>query len=239
MASLIKQLTSGSNIAVSADGQGGVGKTTLAIQIASSSEIQDYFPDGVLWASLGREPNVTGLLNGWGDQVGVDVSGIQDEANKGKAIASRIADRRMLLVVDDAWQADPAILMRCGGPNCRHLLTTRHKEVATAFAGQESNVSNLQPLNEDQAFQLMQNLAPEACKANPESARELSDAVGGLPLAVELLGGYLSGMMFQSQSRQALDDLADPAKRLELAKKRLGANDSRKVTLNEVIAMSV
>jgi hypothetical protein len=40
----------------------GVGKTTLALWVANRKQIAEAFPDGVLWASLGPEPDVNAEL---------------------------------------------------------------------------------------------------------------------------------------------------------------------------------
>ena len=79
-------------------------------------------------------------------------------------------------------------------------------------------------------------LAPEACAADPEAARALARTVDGLPLALELLGGYLAAperSYFAELSAAALDELADPARRLQLATRRLGATDDAQVTLRD------
>lgn len=46
-------------------GLGGIGKTVLATALAHDSEVQDRFPDGVLWATLGQEPDLLSLLSRW------------------------------------------------------------------------------------------------------------------------------------------------------------------------------
>ena len=46
-------------------GLGGIGKTTLATIIANDEEIQNHFSDGILWATLGQEPDKLSLLNSW------------------------------------------------------------------------------------------------------------------------------------------------------------------------------
>jgi hypothetical protein len=42
------------------------------------------------------------------------------------------------------------------------------------------------------AYELLNYLAPKACAVDPKAAQELVETVGGLPLALVLLGGYLS-----------------------------------------------
>jgi hypothetical protein len=48
--------------------------------------------------------------------------------------------KRMLLVVDDAWDVRAALSFKVGGPNCAHLVTTRIPEVAIRFAGEATTV---------------------------------------------------------------------------------------------------
>ena len=45
---------------------------------------------------------------------------------RSQVVRNVIGQRRILLVIDDAWHADAAGLLRCGGPGCAHLLTTRN-----------------------------------------------------------------------------------------------------------------
>lgn len=69
---LKEQLFTGKSTALSAlNGLPGVGKTALAVELAYDAEVRKHFSDGVLWAGLGREPNVPGVLNRWGALLGV------------------------------------------------------------------------------------------------------------------------------------------------------------------------
>jgi transcriptional regulator with XRE-family HTH domain len=64
---LKQRLLSENPVALSAiNGLPGVGKTTLATALAHDDELQASFADGVLWAGLGSEPDVLGLLSHWG-----------------------------------------------------------------------------------------------------------------------------------------------------------------------------
>jgi hypothetical protein len=46
-------------------GQGGIGKSTLAAAVVHNPEVQGQYPDGILWATLGQNPEVQSLLTGW------------------------------------------------------------------------------------------------------------------------------------------------------------------------------
>ncbi len=74
VADLVARLTAGGTVALSAEGLPGVGKTTLAVALAHHRAILDHFTDGVLWAGLGTQPDLLGILAGWGDALGVDVT---------------------------------------------------------------------------------------------------------------------------------------------------------------------
>jgi hypothetical protein len=69
-------------------------------------------------------------------------------------------------------------------------------------------------------------------------------AVGGLPLAIELLGGYLAqaagaiGGPFKTSTVKRLQELQDPAQRLQLAQVRLDGAVKEK-ELQEIIALSL
>ena len=46
-------------------GLGSIGKSTLAAYLAHREDVQKRFPDGILWATLGQDPDVLKLLAGW------------------------------------------------------------------------------------------------------------------------------------------------------------------------------
>src|SRR5438105_306581 len=50
----------------------GVGKTALALELAYDAELRAYYPDGLLWAALGPQPNLLGLLSRWGQLLGIN-----------------------------------------------------------------------------------------------------------------------------------------------------------------------
>ncbi|MCB0256125.1 MAG: tetratricopeptide repeat protein, partial [Anaerolineae bacterium] len=238
---LVALLCAGHSPALSAEGLPGVGKTALAVVLVYHPRVLAHFADGVLWAGLGPKPDVPSQLAACATALGTDVSDLPALPARAQAVRNAICQRRLLLVIDDAWHQDAADLMRCGGPGCSHLLTTRDQSIARHFAGVSQSVS-VPTLENDPAFDLLRTLAPEACATDPQAARALARTVGGLPLALELLGGYLAAperSYFAELSAAALDELADPALRLALATKRLGALDDAKVTLRETIALSL
>jgi tetratricopeptide (TPR) repeat protein len=246
---MVRELRSGKDLAV--DGLPGVGKTTLAVALVHHPGIRRRFKDGVLWASLGLNADVASALMNWANALegaGIlneDASQIPGLAERAQVLRNAIGQRRMLLVIDDVWNIEAANTLRCGGPNCSHLVTTRDKGIAREFAG-SVYAESLPTLDEIQALQLLQKLAPEACDSDPEGAMALAQAVGGLPLAIRLIGGYLAAAdssmfadVFTNLSADAFAEMTNPQKRLQLAGQRLGMLSGEKVTLRDTIALSL
>jgi tetratricopeptide (TPR) repeat protein len=242
VADVARRLVGGSRPALSAEGLPGVGKTTLAVALAHRREILDHFTDGVLWGGLGLQPNVMEVLASWASALGIDVSEETDPAERARLVRNAIGQRRFFLVIDDAWApADNALLLKCGGPGCAHFLTTGDESITRAFAGRQGAVE-LRELAPEHALELLTALAPEACEADPEAAAGLVKAVGYLPLAIELMGAYLSeaeNRYFREQQEAAMRRMADPAERLRQACERLGDFRGTEVTLGETIGLSL
>jgi tetratricopeptide (TPR) repeat protein len=172
-------------------GIAGSGKQTLAAHLAHHPALRSHFSDGVLWATLGPQADPVIELGRWAAALAIDVSRLPDAQQRAEAIQRATGDRRLLLVIDDAWSLDTATFLCCGGPNCAYLLTTQDRSLAVAFAGETQTVA-VPPLTVEAAHALLQQLAPAACASDPASARALSAATGGLPLALVLLGAYLA-----------------------------------------------
>lgn len=234
---LSMQLMRGQNVAL--QGTAGIGKTTLAVMLAHSHTLLEQFRDGVLWGTLGQEPNVLRVLGRWGKALGADVSHLRRKAERAQAVKDAIGQRRMLLVIDDAWDAEAALSLRVGGPYCTHLLTTRDLAITRRVRAQAVSVPTLR---DELAFDLLKKLAPEACAADPTKAQEVAHSVGGLPLAIELLGGYLAApehSLFPELAFEALAEMSDARRRLQLASRRLGSFRGAEVSLQETIEFSL
>lgn len=238
---LVGRLISGQYSAFSIVGLPGVGKTALSIELANHPEIRKYFADGVLWAGLGQAVNPLQILSGWADYLGQDVSDKLSIEERAQVVADAISERKMLIVIDDAWDIETANYLRCGSTKCCHLLTTRDNWIGRTFANSDS-IYVLPEMNDDEAHQVLFKLAPEVCETDQDKVRTLIGYVGGLPLALRLLGGYLSApqhSMFPNLSQQSLNEMMDPRIRLQLAEKRLGTTSGNTITLERTVALSL
>jgi hypothetical protein len=198
----------------------GVGKSALAMRLAYDGDVIGKYPDGVLWASLGPKPHLSALLGSWAEALGMstkEIAGLHTVDDRRRAIKVRIGVSRMLLVVDDAWDADAANTFLLGGPGCVHVLTTRLPAVAWEFA--QDGVVTIEPLSDDDGLALLAEMAPACVKSEPEEARRLVREVGGLPLALVIIGRFLAQESRTGRSRRvraALESMSDAAERLRL-----------------------
>lgn len=87
-------------------GLGGIGKSTLAAALAWDREVAAFFSDGILWATLGQKPDVLSLLSGWIQELGdLDFKPTTTEVASSH-LRTLLRGKRVLLVVDDAWNAE-------------------------------------------------------------------------------------------------------------------------------------
>ncbi|MEH2393184.1 MAG: NB-ARC domain-containing protein [Nostoc sp.] len=165
-------------------GLGSVGKSTLAIALAHDVDVQNHFCDGILWATLGQQPDVLSLLTGWVQALGdYSFKPISVEATS-MHLRTLLYDKAVLLVVDDAWNTKDAQAFNVGGARCQVLVTTRDGTIAYALG---ARLYNLDVMTAAQAMELLKNrLGREITVAERESAENLAQAVGYLPLALEL-----------------------------------------------------
>ena len=235
------------NLALTAlNGLPGVGKTTLSIALAHDDDIRAHFYDGILWAGLGPDPNLLQLLSHWCTLLGVANNEVgQDTRAWAQALTKAIGNRAMLLVLDDAWTIEDALALKIGGPNCAHLVTTRFPTIAYQIAPDGAIL--LQELSAADGMDLLQHLAPRVVDQEHERAAQLVEAVGGLPLALTLMGKFLHVQSNTNQPRRiraTLERLNDVEQRMQLTELR-GPNEQHtslpndnSLSLQSVIAVT-
>ncbi len=173
---------------------------------------------------FGTRTAFAGTTEPLGDNVGyfLDRNGEVQVTGQAWAIALRraIGSRSMLLVIDDAWRLEDALSLKVGGPNCAHLVTTRFPNIATAIAADGATI--LQELGEDEGITLLRMLAPTVIEHEERKAHDLVHAVGGLPLALTLMGNYLRMHSYGRSCRieAALARLSNAEQRLHIEEQR-------------------
>ena len=111
-----------------------------------------------------------------------------------------------------------SLAFRVGNTFCSYLLTSRFVDLAHQWSREDVYI--VPELSEAEGMCLLSTLAPYAVQTEPESTREIIHAVGGLPLAITLLGNYLHTQTHSQQTRRLQTTLArlrDTEVRLRLA----------------------
>lgn len=171
----------------------GVGKTTVAEELAQLRDklLQKF--EGVLWADIGSHPEWEPELRAWAQAMGSSeqsLGQVKSIADWLALLRKRIGQHRLLVVLDDVWQLDHARDFMGLGVNCVFVICTRMREIAEKLVRTQS-VMEVKELDTQQGFELLSNIAPHAAEADPVAVRELVVAVQGLPLALVLIGMYL------------------------------------------------
>ncbi len=202
------------------NGLPGVGKTALAMELCTAPEIQERSQDGILWATLGPQPDLGAQLRYWGHLLGIKESeapALEDCDAWVQALRQAIGARKMLLILDDVWNIEDALASMIGGPCCAYLLTTRIPEVATRFAGKQA--IQVSELTLDDGVQLLKMIVPVLVEQEADVIYKLVQASGGLPLILTLMGNSLLIQMRHRQQRRiqkALRLLQQPEERMQL-----------------------
>ena len=230
--------TESSVVLAALNGLPGVGKTSLAITLVHDPEIRAYFSDGILWAGLGPTPNLAWLLSRWAGLLGISETQFTEfsEDQKRQALRTAIGVRSILLVLDDVWKLEDALALHVGGHNCAYLLTTRFPAIAIHLTVE--NAMMIEELNEEQSIHLLRMLAPEVVDREETKVHELVHTVGGLPLALTLLGNYLRKQAYSARrTSAALERLSSINERFKISEPHLqsGAHPS----LSSLIAISL
>ena len=111
------------------NGAGGYGKTTLAKALAHDPDIQDAYFDGVLWVELGEKPETCSAdCRPHRDSHG-PAPGLETIDAAAAALGEALGDRRILMIVDDAWREQDLRPFLQGGRNTTRLITTRLNRV--------------------------------------------------------------------------------------------------------------
>ena len=212
-------------------GLGGIGKSVLAAAIAGEREVQEKFSDGVLWVTLGQEPQVLEELGNWIQAVGDRDYKPMTIDGASRHLRSLLFEKRMLLVVDDVWNWSDGEPFQVGGMGCRVLVTTREAHIPGTVK------IDLEVMNDDESIELLERYLKRTLTGDDRRfALELKSEVAGLPLALELAAAQIAdGLDWDDLLRAFREEVArleildapdfDPSQQEKARKKRsLGAS---------------
>lgn len=173
-------------------GGGGVGKTWLALRWAHGH--RDDFPDGRLHVDLrGFDPVAEPLapdavVRGFLGALGVPPREVPAEPDAQASLYRDLtADRRLLVVLDNARDTGQVAPLLPGGTSCAVLVTSRHRLTGLVATSGAVPVP-VDVLDEPAAADVLtRHLGADRVAAEPEAAEVLARHGGGLPLALGVL----------------------------------------------------
>jgi DNA-binding SARP family transcriptional activator len=177
---------------VALTGKSGVGKTTLALQVAHG--VRQQYPDGQLYAQL-REPDgqpvrAAALLERFLRALGLPPSALPNGlAERTAAYRTALADRRVLIVLDDADSVNQVLPLIPGTADCAVVITSRYP-LSGLHGAYHFEVTDL---DEQASVELLARIiGPDRVRAEQSSAMAIVRLCGCLPLALRIVGAKLA-----------------------------------------------
>lgn len=198
---------------LSITGKAGVGKSALAVRAAH--ELQEHYPDGQLYANLRGVTGSAGsseVLSRFLRALGVPGPAVpEDQAECGSMYRSRLAAKRILVVLDDVADEPLVQALLPGSPSCALIVTSRSR--LTGLPG--ARCVNLDVFDTDLSIDLLSGIAGEQrVRAELPAATQLAEFCAGLPLALRIAGARLAHRPHWRVS-QLVRRLQDEAGRLD------------------------
>lgn len=199
-------------------GPPGVGKTALALHWGHS--VRADFADGALYADLhGQAPDgpaaPSEVLGRFLRALGIASQQVPAGLAEQTALyRSAMAERRMLVVLDDALSAAQVSPLLPSSSASVTVITSRWR--LTSLRAYGARVIHLGRLAPAAAFELLaQTLGDDRAQLEPEASRELVELCGALPLAICVAGARLA-----ARPRWPIREMVDA---LTLERQRLAA----------------
>lgn len=183
----------------------GVGKT--AFTITAAHRLAERFPDGQLFADMhdrgpaGEPKGPAEVLTDFLRSLGVRSDAIPETTQaRGLLFRDLLAKRRMLIVLDNAWDTDELQYLLPVESGSMALIASRMQLHSLAASYQTLSLI-LRPLSQANAYRfLARRLGSERAAAEPEAIDRIIESAGGLPLA---LANVAARAAYRPQTRLA------------------------------------
>jgi DNA-binding SARP family transcriptional activator len=191
----------------------GAGKTSLAVRMARM--LADIYPDGQVFVQLAgssTEPRDPGaVLAEVLRALGSGPLLPETLSERAALFRSQLADRRMLIVADDAASYAQVLPLLPGSPECAVIITSRYRSVSPAGLLH----IQLNRLDDANALALLAEIIGRPrVEAERDAAMRLVASCAGSPLAVRIAGARLAAMRTWPVSHMA-GLLTDPTRLLD------------------------
>jgi WD40 repeat protein len=216
-------------------GAGGYGKSTLAQAICHNEYIRQVFDNGILWVTLGENPgdlsrHIINLI----EKLSGERPGFTGLDTAVARLGELLADRDILMVIDDVWNVAHLKPFLRGGSRCARLITTRHIAIAPPGA----KIAQVGAMRQNEAVALLAGQLPAA---EISVLQELANRLGQWPLLLKLANGTLRDRVYKQQQTlpQALAYVNEALDRRGLTAFDAGNPSERNQAVSQTISMSL
>ncbi|MFC7619509.1 BTAD domain-containing putative transcriptional regulator [Microlunatus sp. GCM10028923] len=214
-------------------GPAGMGKTTFAVHWAHT--VAGDYPDGQLYVNLqgfdpsGRVRTVGEVARGYLVGLGVPADEVPAEVDDQLALFRTItADRELLIILDNARDAEQVRPLLPSGPGCCVVITSRD-QLAGLVATEGAWTLPLLLLEEAECEELLVGrIGAERVAADRQSMSKIIESCGRLPLALAIAAARVSSRPRLSLAG-AVASLFDPRRSLDALNAGSAAGDLRQV----------
>lgn len=176
-------------------GPPGTGKTALAVRAAH--QLRQAYPDGQLYVRLsdadGAPRDTAEVLAELLHVTGMDPTRLPEGRHARAAwLRGRLADRSVLLVLDDAADAAQIRPLLPGTAGAAVIVTSR-RDLRGLIALEDAYMVTLDILPSGDAVKLLRALLTHGPEVEPDTLAEVAKLCGYLPLALRLAAANLAG----------------------------------------------
>jgi tetratricopeptide (TPR) repeat protein/transcriptional regulator with XRE-family HTH domain len=199
-------------------GTAGLGKTALAVHWAH--QVAGRFPDGQLYVNLrgydtGQPLKSGEALAGFLRSLGVAEQEIPAEtAQRAALYRSVLAGRKVLVLLDNACDAEQVRPLLPGSPSCAAVVTSRDA-LAGLVARDGAERLDIDMLSPVEATSLLRKLIGDRAEADKRAAVALAELCARLPLALRVAAELAAASPYMPLS-DLVNELTDQHRRLDL-----------------------
>ena len=175
------------SLTTSLQGSGGFGKTTLAIALCNDDEVINTFSDGILWVTLGQQPDILNSFKKLYEGLTGEQKAFIDIENARQKLQEAFEKRNCLLVIDDAWRRQDVKPLIDAATGVTVLITTRITNLLHVEKYEAIRVDEMQT---DEGTKLLTALFSDKVLDHAKF-REFSKKLGEWPLLLKLAGAQI------------------------------------------------
>ncbi|XP_060973735.1 probable disease resistance protein At4g27220 isoform X2 [Cannabis sativa] len=192
-------------------GMGGIGKTTLAKEIARQAKKEaNLFDKVIMGSAISQKPIIANIQFEIGKDLGVEFGNNETILTRATTLRKELGKKvKVLIILDDIWEEidlfDVGIHFSDNPKGSKILFTSRHQGLynpTVEFA--------VHSLDEDESTKLFTKVVGKILDENLDCSRELVKECGGLPIVINTVAAALKDAS-SSKWRTFLNEMRNSA----------------------------